>query len=71
MSMAMTNRIHALEQTVKELRDTVDRLVLVIGNGQDEKPNPNGPRQMCPKCGEKPNYHLHVLHCKGKKALAI
>jgi hypothetical protein len=27
--------------------------------------NPNGPRRMCPKCGVKPNYHLHVINCRG------
>jgi hypothetical protein len=26
------------------------------------------PRQMCPKCFQKPNYWLHVKYCKGKNA---
>ena len=24
-------------------------------------------RAMCPKCGVKPNYYLHVKHCLGQK----
>lgn len=60
MSMALENRITTLEAQVKALREIIDLLAA-------PPVNPNGPRQMCPKCHEKPNYHLHVINCKGKK----
>jgi ribosomal protein S27AE len=24
-------------------------------------------QKMCPKCGEKPAYHFHVVNCSGKE----
>lgn len=61
MSMALQARISALELKLKELSAAVEQLT----SAEPAKHNPNGPRQMCPKCGEKPNYHLHVINCKG------
>jgi len=72
MSMLLTNRVSALENTVKELRATIDGLIAVMSEPPESEPkaNPNGPRQLCPKCHEVPAYYLHVKHCRGKKQAA-
>lgn len=73
MSIQLTARVAALEGEVKDLRSTLDGLLAVIMERDSAKDHRNGPRQMCPKCNEKPNYHLHVINCKGptKKVAAI
>lgn len=63
MSMALQARVSTLEAEVKALRAIIDILAAPAPHT-----NPNGPRQMCPHCGVKPNYHLHVINCKGRKA---
>jgi len=70
MSIALQVRVSALEQHVKELRETIDGLIATMGEAPQPKANPNGPRALCPKCHEAPNYYLHVKHCKGKKQAA-
>jgi hypothetical protein len=69
MSMQLQVRVTTLENEVKVLRELVTGLIQSIEEGQPKKEtlhlNPNGPRQMCPKCGVKPAYHLHVVNCKG------
>lgn len=64
MSMQLQARVSALESEVRELRSTLKGLIEVMVE-PEPKVNHNGPRAMCPKCGEKPNYHLHVINCKG------
>lgn len=69
----MQARISNLEEEVRALR----QIVAILAGPSDLSTTPNsamastpanrwGPRQMCPKCKEAPNYHLHVKHCKGK-----
>jgi hypothetical protein len=67
MSMQLTQRVSTLEAEVKALREMVESLAAAPAESPEQKQitNPNGPRRMCPKCGVKPNYHLHVLHCRG------
>jgi hypothetical protein len=79
MTMQLTARVSALEAEVRDLRKVLSELIALMssssypspspssGNGAAH-PNPQGPRQMCPKCGEKPAYKFHVDHCTGKKA---
>lgn len=62
MSILLQHRVSNLEAEVKALKEIVAALT-----APPERKNPNGPRQMCPKCGVEPNYHLHVKNCKGKK----
>jgi len=69
MSIQLQVRVSALEQQVKELRALIDGLIATIG--EEPPPNAKGPRTLCPKCHEQPNYYLHVKHCKGKKVAAI
>lgn len=64
MSMQLQARVSALEAEVRQLRETLQSVLSVITE-PEPKVNGNGPRTMCPKCGEKPNYHLHVINCKG------
>lgn len=64
MSMQLTQRVSALEAEVKALRQTISDLIATMAEPEN-KANPNGPRRMCPKCGVKPNYHLHVINCRG------
>lgn len=77
MSIALQGQVAALQARVAELEKTVAGLleiivqsneaeVLVSASPKPAPTNPNGPRQMCPKCHEKPNNHLHVRFCKGK-----
>lgn len=68
MSMALQARVSSLEAEVKALREIVDILSAPAPIKEQQNKNPFGPRQLCPKCGEKPNYYLHVKHCKGKAA---
>lgn len=64
MSMALQGRVSILEQQVRDLIARFD--AMAKPNGEHKEPyNPNGPRKMCPKCGVKLAYHLHVKHCKG------
>ena len=63
MSMQLTQRVSSLEARLKALEETIREMA--APTQPEAKPNPNGPRAMCPKCGVKPNYHLHVVHCKG------
>lgn len=63
MSMALQARVAMLEAEVRALNSRID--AMAKPNGEDHKTNPNGPRNMCPKCGVKLAYHLHVKHCKG------
>lgn len=67
MSLALQHRVSSLEAEVKALRETIDGLIAAITAEPEQKHNPNGPRQMCPKCGEQPAYHFHVKHCQGKR----
>jgi hypothetical protein len=67
MSMQLQGRVSELEAKVRALEETVRWLIDAIT--APPPVNPNGPRQMCPKCGVKPNYHLHVINCKGKVAV--
>jgi hypothetical protein len=64
MSMQLTGRVSELEAKVRSLEEVIRGLIETIAESAP-KPNVNGPRQMCPKCGVKPNYHLHVVNCKG------
>jgi hypothetical protein len=72
MSRELQNRVSTLEHEVKSLRIALHDMVRVMSEkpAPVEEKNPNAPRQMCPKCGEVPNYHLHVRSCKGKKVTA-
>lgn len=64
MSIQLQVRVSVLEEALRKLTARVDDLSKP--NGEDHKAtNPNGPRRMCPKCGVKLAYHLHVKHCKG------
>jgi hypothetical protein len=67
MSMQLQGRVSALEAEVKALRELVESLAAAPTETHEPKQitNPNGPRRMCPKCGVKPNYHLHVINCRG------
>lgn len=65
MSLQLQARVSYLETEVRGLRETVAQLIAIIAEPPEPQKNPNGPRKMCPKCGEQPNYHLHVIHCKG------
>lgn len=65
MSMQLQQRVSALEAEVRSLREVVAGLIDAMTAPPGLKVNANGPRQMCPKCGVKPNYHLHVVNCKG------
>lgn len=70
MSLALQRRVSDLEAEVVALRQAIDGLITAMSDLNDPLPqelkaNPNGPRKMCPKCGVKPNYHLHVVNCKG------
>lgn len=62
----MQRRIATLETEVASLREAIAGLVEAIGE-QPAAKNSNGPRKMCPHCGEVPNYYLHTRSCKGKK----
>lgn len=64
MSLALQARVSSLEAEVKALREIVE--TLTAPPAEASKPNPNGPRTLCPKCGLVPNYFLHTKHCKGK-----
>ena len=65
MSMALQQRISALEEQVRTLNARMDGMAKPNGEIKQAITNPNGPRKMCPKCGVKLAYHLHVKHCKG------
>lgn len=73
MSMRDQARLSALEADTKTLRAEVAKLRQIIDallstNEPEVRPAPpnhTSPRQMCPKCGIKPNYHLHVINCRG------
>lgn len=65
MSLQLQRRVSALEAEVTALRETVSSLISAITETHEQKTNPNGPRKMCPVCGVKLNYHLHVVNCKG------
>jgi len=69
MSMALQQRVTTLENEVKVLRELVTGLMAQMQEAEahspEHKTNDYGPRRMCPKCGVKPNYHLHVINCKG------
>lgn len=67
MSMALQARISALEADVRNLNARLDSMMKPSGEAKPKITNPNGPRTMCPKCGEKPAYYLHVKHCKGSQ----
>lgn len=69
MSIQLQHRVSALEAEVKALRQTLSDVLTAMA--EPEPKNPNGPRQLCPKCGEKPAYHLHVVNCRGKKGASI
>ena len=71
MSMQLTGRVSVLEAEVKALRETLAEVLAAMAEPQEQKANQQGPRTMCPKCGEKPAYHLHVVNCKGKRGAAI
>jgi hypothetical protein len=60
MSMADQARIRAIELKLVEL---LNRLC-AVEHAINEPPEPSE-RKLCPKCGVKPAYHFHVLHCKG------
>lgn len=67
MSIALQGRVTSLEEKVAEQEKVIAGLIEVMTDMATPKPvNTNGPRQMCPKCGVKPNYFLHVRSCKGK-----
>ena len=66
MSIHLQGRVAVLEAEVKRLNEVITGLIDVMTT-QAEPRNGNGPRQMCPKCGVKPNYFLHVKSCKGAK----
>lgn len=53
-------RVAALEAKVKEQREPVVTIT-PVGVEMLEKPS----RQMCPKCGIKPNHFFHVKYCRG------
>lgn len=65
--MALQARISALEADVKNLHARLDSLTKPNGESQLKATNPYGPRSLCPKCGVKPAYFLHVKHCKGSQ----
>ena len=73
MSIALQGRVIALEAEVKALRQQFDTLLSAMTEPEPKTPaappaaavNAQGPRQMCPRCGVKPNYHLHVTNCRG------
>lgn len=67
MSIAMEGRVRVLEAEVKRLNEVLTGLLDVMSAQAEAKTPGNGPRQMCPKCNEKPAYHLHVINCKGPK----
>lgn len=65
MSMAETARIRALELKTVELENRLAALEYAQSTPPEEQ---TSERKMCPKCGVKPAYHFHVLHCQGKVA---
>lgn len=71
MSMALQSRVSVLEAEVKALREALAEVLAVMAEPPEPKANQHGPRQLCPKCGEKPAYHLHVVNCRGKKGVSI
>lgn len=71
MSMQLTGRVSVLEAEVKALRETLAEVLAAMAGPHEPKANQQGPRQLCPKCGERPAYHFHVEHCKGKKGASI
>lgn len=71
MSIQLTQRVSVLEAEVKALRQTLAEVLAVMAEPPEPKANQHGPRQLCPKCGEKPAYHLHVINCRGKKGASI
>ena len=70
MSMHLTGRVSVLEAEVKALRETLAQVLAQMAEPPEPKTNQNGPRKMCPHCGEVPNYFLHTRSCKGKKGNA-
>jgi hypothetical protein len=66
VSMQLQGRVKTLEDEVKSLREVVAMLIEAISApAPTAQVNVNGPRRMCPHCGVKPNYHLHVINCRG------
>lgn len=65
MSIQLTQRVSVLEVEVKALRESLADLIAGLAE-PDTKPNAQGPRKMCPHCGIKPNYFLHVRSCGGR-----
>lgn len=59
MSIELARRIKSLEARVTELeKKPVEPQIRVV---IPEEPK----RQMCPKCGVKPNHFFHVKNCRG------
>ena len=58
MSIELARRIKALEARVAELEKKPQVQVSAV---VPEEPK----RQMCPKCGVKPNHFFHVKNCRG------
>ena len=63
MSLAIMARLGALESRIKVL----EAKLAAPPPPQVQTRNPQGPRKLCPVCGEVPAYYLHVKNCKGKK----
>ena len=42
----------------------------VAGNEGPSAPPASSRRGMCPKCGVKPNYYMHVKNCQGRAEVA-
>lgn len=70
MSRELQNRVSSLEAEVKRLNEKIVSIVAALTE-PEPRVNQQGPRAMCPHCGEKPAYHLHVINCPARKGARV